>query len=536
MPPLPGNPITFTREALVELARPGESSMSGRGLMRLTAVGLALAIIVANVIGAAIVVVIAMFVIPLPEVADPDSARLRNGIVAAIYVLIAVPAGALAGYFRLRSVGEWLAEERAPTEAEQRVIFRAPLRLFVVQVVLWLLAALLFTILNLGESGFLARRVGTTVSLTGITVSAVSYLLAERILRPVAVRAFAAGSPTKMRVPGVTGRTILAWAFATGTPILGVVAIGIEVLAGTTSTTEELSITMVVLGSVALIVGFLSVTVAARAIADPVDSVRRALREVQRGNFDVRVHPYDGTQIGQLQAGFNEMVEGLSERQRIREVFGTYVDQEVAEHILQNEAAVGGEQLEVTVMFVDVRDFTGFAERIPPAEVVATINRLFERAVPIIHERGGHVDKFVGDGLLAAFGVLRRRSDHPDRAVLAAFEIERAVAEEFGEDLRVGIGLNTGPVVAGSVGGAGRLEFSVIGDAVNVAARVEAATRQTGDTILITGSTLERLADHSHFEHRDGLVLKGKGDPVAVYAPTEARRAAALSEPLPSVR
>ena len=122
--------------------------------------------------------------------------------------------------------------------------------------------------------------------------------------------------------------------------------------------------------------------------------------------------------------------------------------------------------------------------------MVAALNRLFETVVPIIHEHGGRVDKFVGDGLLAVFGAPRRLQDHADRALKAALEIERAVRDL---DLEIGIGINSGRVVAGNVGGSGRLEFSVIGDPVNVAARVEAATRQTGDTILLAERTKELL-------------------------------------------
>src|SRR5204862_2937777 len=131
--------------------------------------------------------------------------------------------------------------------------------------------------------------------------------------------------------------------------------------------------------------------------------------------------------------------------------------------------------------------------------------------VPIIRECGGHVDKFVGDGLLAVFGAPRRREDHADAALTAALKIAAAVEDEFGSDLSVGVGLNSGTVVAGNVGGAGRLEFSVIGDAINVAARVESATRQTGDTILLSEHTHRLLANEQiALEERPAVPLKGK--------------------------
>jgi adenylate cyclase len=220
------------------------------------------------------------------------------------------------------------------------------------------------------------------------------------------------------------------------------------------------------------------------------------------------------------------MVAGLAERERIRDVFGTYVDKEIAEHILREGTSLAGEEVEVTMMFIDICDFTGFSERATAPEVVATINRMFECAVPIIHAHHGHVDKFVGDGLLAVFGAPRRQEDHADQALAAALEIDRTVAEELGGELSIGVGLNSGTVVAGNVGGAGRLEFSVIGDAVNVAARVEAATRKTGDVVLLAENVKRLLRSNGvPLEERPGVPLKGKSESIMLYAPTSNVRA-----------
>jgi adenylate cyclase len=214
------------------------------------------------------------------------------------------------------------------------------------------------------------------------------------------------------------------------------------------------------------------------------------------------------------------MVAGLAERERIREAFGTYVDQEVAAHILEEGVDLAGEEVEVTLMFIDVRDFTGFAEQTPANEVVGAINQLFERIVPIIHRHGGRVDKFVGDGLLAVFGAPRRQPDHADQALAAALEIAEVVGSGEAGPLQIGVGLNSGTVVAGNIGGDRRYEFSVIGDAVNVAARVEAATRQTGDIVLLTEGTAALLKREGvELDERPGLELKGKRDAVPVYAP-----------------
>jgi class 3 adenylate cyclase len=144
---------------------------------------------------------------------------------------------------------------------------------------------------------------------------------------------------------------------------------------------------------------------------------------------------------------------------------------------------------------------------------------VFEIAVPCVTEHGGHANKFMGDGLLAVFGAPDRLEDHADRAVAAAREIARHLAELFGDQVRFGIGINSGPVVVGSVGGGGRLEFAVIGDTVNVAARVEHLTRETGDAILGTEATRCLLSDgDEELEARGDFALKGVSEPVPIYA------------------
>jgi adenylate cyclase len=285
--------------------------------------------------------------------------------------------------------------------------------------------------------------------------------------------------------------------------------------------TGELVTVVLIATAVAASVSLVLTVLLSDSITGPIAELREATGRVGAGDLDVRVPVITSDETGELTRSFNEMAAGLAERERIREAFGTYVDREVAEHILAEGTDLAGEEVEVTMMFIDVRDFTGFAERSSAPEVVGTLNHLFERIVPLIHRYGGHVDKFVGDGLLAVFGAPRRQQDHADQALAAALEVERAVRVQFSGDLAIGIGLNSGTVVAGNVGGGGRLEFSVIGDAVNVAARVEAATRQTGDVILVTEDVKRLLhSEAAHLEARPSVPLKGKREPVALYAPS----------------
>ncbi len=494
--------------------------LSGRLLAPATAAALSLVLVVANLIGAVVVTALLLVVIPLPPPEGEERPALFYLVAAIAYVAVAVPIGVIAGFRSQAELWGFLREERPATSDEKRIVLYAPRRLFDVQVVLWLGGAVLFAVLARGLGFIGSFWVLVTVALTGLTTAASTYLLTERILRPVAARALADGLEERLRLPGVARRNLLAWALGSAIPMGGLVSIGLVALIDPFATREELAVSMVVLGSTGILVGLLVTGRAARATADPINAVAQGLTHIRRGAFETRIPVYDGTEIGRLQLGFNEMAVGLAERERIREAFGTYVDPAVAEHVLAAGTDLAGEEVEVTVVFLDIRDFTGFASQTPAREVVATINRLFSRAVPLIRAHDGHVDKFVGDGLLAVFGAPRRTTEHAQRALEAALAIEAAVAEEFGGTLSVGIGLNSGLVVAGNVGGAGRLEFSVIGDPVNVAARVEAATRATGDTVLLTERTRELLGEGgTPLVARPGLTLKGKAGTATLYAP-----------------
>jgi adenylate cyclase len=480
---------------------------------------LTLSLALANLLGACIVFVLANFVIPLPELENVETARLANGIAFIVYVAIALIVGMVWGTKRMLPLWRFLSEERDPTPTERPMLLQGPLRITLVNAVLWAVPVVLFGALNLAFDPVLAISIAVTAAIGGLTTCAVTYLLSERILRAAASRAMAAGAPEEPATPGVAARLLISWILGSALPLLGVVFVALYALTGDDVSRTELGLTALVLCGLVLVFGFLISLLTSRAIADPITSVRKALSKIERGDLDAEVPVYDGSELGLLQAGFNRTVEGLRERERIRETFGTYVDRDVAEHVLKEGPSLEGEEVDVTLMFLDVRDFTGFAERSKPKDVVSTLNELFELAVPIIRKHGGHVDKFVGDGLLAVFGAPRPAADHADRALAAAREIAEAVEKDLGEELGIGIGLNSGKVVAGNIGGAGRLEFSVIGDAVNVAARVEAATRETGDAVLLSEETRQRLREDVDLEPREGVELKGKSGQVTLYAP-----------------
>jgi class 3 adenylate cyclase len=251
----------------------------------------------------------------------------------------------------------------------------------------------------------------------------------------------------------------------------------------------------------------------------PIRDLAEGTQRVAGGDYGQRVPVVQDDDLGALAASFNRMQAGLAERQRLQAAFGTYVDPALAARLLeQGDDVFTGERREVTVMFVDIRDFTPFAEANSAEDTVARLNALFDIVVPAVVDAGGHVNKFLGDGALAVFGAPNDLADHADAAVSAAVLIYRLVAERFGGELRIGIGINTGLVIAGTIGGAGKLEFTLIGDTVNVASRVEQLTKATGDAILLTQQVVDGLVTPpTGLADRGSHAVKGKSAAVQVF-------------------
>ena len=412
-------------------------------------------------------------------------------------------------------LGAWEAASSLPLAFVRRTFSRSALGLSLwVLYVIWV--AVFVWQLELQVLTGLLVYAGVVVLI--VYAAALRYFGAERIVRPV-LHDIAAHVPLalEVRTRGLSLRARMLIALPAINVVTAVVA-DAATHHGEAELKDLLFVLLVatgVAGSVSLILTVLL----ADSITEPIGELCEAAEKVGAGELATRVTVTTTDETGDLGRAFNKMAAGLEERERIRETLGTYVDRDVAEHILREGTSLAGEEVELTAMFLDIRNFTGYAERSAAPEVVATLNRLFERIVPIVHAHGGHVDKFVGDGLLAVFGAPRRQADHADQALAAACEIADAVQDEFGEELAVGIGLNSGTVVSGNVGGAGRLEFSVIGDAINVAARVESATRQTGDTVLVSENTRRLLNGAIDLQERPAVPLKGKTEAIGLFAP-----------------
>jgi adenylate cyclase len=366
---------------------------------------------------------------------------------------------------------------------------------------------------RLAEYGFLGAVVGFAVLLPGV------HSLAEAAIRPARVAiAGDAGIGDSLPRPRPT---FAAWSSVSMLATVFVFAVyGAMVMAVFDRAREE-PLLFVAIGC-AFTVGLglpLTVGTALSASLRPIRELAEGTERVAAGDYSQRLPAVQDDDLGVLAASFNRMQAGLAERQRLQAAFGTYVDPALAARLLQQgDDVFTGERRQVTVMFVDIRDFTPFAEANTAEDTVARLNALFEIVVPAVVEAGGHVNKFLGDGALTVFGAPDDLADHADAAVTAALLIHRLVAERFGAALRIGIGINTGLVIAGTIGAGGKLEFTLIGDTVNVAARVEQLTKTTGDAILLTDNCVDALVPP-----RSGLIdrglheLKGKSAAVRIF-------------------
>jgi class 3 adenylate cyclase len=365
---------------------------------------------------------------------------------------------------------------------------------------------------RLVQYGILGATTGTAIQLFAI------HSFVEAALRPARV-ALSGDTGIGDSLPR-SRPTFAAWSTLS---VLGVsfnFAVGGAFLAAAFDRASEVPVLSVVIGCGMTLV-FLPVIVAPTfsPSLQPIRDLAEATERVAADNYSQRVPVVQDDDLGALSASFNRMQAGLAERQRLHAAFGTYVDPTLAARLLeQGDDVFTGERREVTVMFVDVRDFTPFAEANTAEDTVARLNALFEIVVPAVVDAGGHVNKFLGDGALAVFGAPNDLADHADAAVRAAVLIQRLVAERFGDALRIGIGINTGVVIAGTIGGGSKLEFTLIGDTVNIAARVEQLTKTTCDVIILTRQTVNALVPRPAGLTDRGLhALKGKSAEVQVF-------------------
>jgi adenylate cyclase len=423
---------------------------------------------------------------------------------------------------RLRPLKAWIGGARDPEQTAEAWHLAVNLPIIMVRrsylppilVTIAVVIASLF-ILNLSWLAFFPITIAGLLSVAYAAI--LHYLAIELAMRPILF-----DINEELEVPVRIDRPVvpLRLKLLGSLPLINVIT-GVVVAALTSNGggTDALGVNVLIALFVSFTVSFELTVLLTRSILRPIEDLEAATERIRQGRFEEHVPVTTSDEFGELSSAFNQMVDGLAERERLREAFGTYLDEEVAQHLISEDFQPTGEEVEVSLVFVDVRDFTAAAAESDASEIVARLNELFECIVPIVASHRGHIDQFIGDAVLAVFGAPERVHRHADRAVQCAVELARTINSRRPGGFEVGVGVNTGSVVAGAIGGAGRLSFSVIGDAVNLAARVESATRETGDPVLITGETRVLLSETIEVESRGERELRGYGRRVELFAP-----------------
>jgi adenylate cyclase len=280
---------------------------------------------------------------------------------------------------------------------------------------------------------------------------------------------------------------------------------------------------ILLIGIVALTGALLVGMSLAAGIIKPVRALVGAMRRVLRGDLQHRAQIERGDEIGFLARSFNEMVAGLQEREHIKNTFGRFVSRDVAEAVLDGRVPLGGERLEVSILFQDIRGFTALSEKLDPATLLRVLNQLFTEVVAAVEAEGGMVKQFTGDGVMALFGAPQPRTDHCERAVRAALgivsrleNVNILLRSQGVPALQIGVGLHTGVVVAGLIGPDERVEYGVVGEPVNLASRVEGLTRDLAATILVSKDIATCLGPQFLLGRAALLPVKGRAQPVEV--------------------
>ena len=488
----------------------------------------------ADIIGALLVLGFLRFGLPPEDRIQLQDLPAYNLAIFLGYLFVSFTVASFVSLRLLIPVMRWqrrdaLLGDRDPasTEMARTRALKMPFYRSVINVANWLLGSIVFIVASWPVASKSAPVVAVATGLGATATAIIGYLQSERVLRPVAVAALRGGVPENFRAPGVILRQVLTWVLSTGVPvlaiILAVVASKVEIL---TAPADRLTTPILLLAIVALVIGLFGTVLVAMSIADPLRQLRWALGEVQRGNYNAHMQIYDASELGLLQAGFNDMVRDLAERQRLRDLFGRYVGEDVARRALERGTELGGQERDVAVLFVDLVGSTQLAATRPAGDVVSLLNEFFRVVVDAVNRHGGFVNKFQGDAALAIFGAPIEHPDASGAALAASRELHDELIRVLGET-EFGIGVSAGRAIAGHIGAQARFEYTVIGDPVNEAARLTELAKLEQGHVLASAIAVSGALDAEALCWDVGEIVELRGR----TAPTQLARPLNLVSP-----
>lgn len=502
----------------------------------------ALPVVPTNVVAALLVYAYFNYINPLIGPQQPEIQQFLLFAAVATTLITANVFLSARWHGSLRRWARWLREgleaRQVPADVRRRAL-NAPLANAVLTMASWLVAAIFYfpyLILVAGVGvGEASRSFLGLVIVAGPVTSAMSFLVSEFYWRRQIPLFFPDGRVDRRGVLRIPIRVRMGATFLVTAvfPLMLMLTVDLNVarrLWG--ELPPELAVlwgkfmrTQTFIVSVSLVASMAMALLAARFINRPVQALRAAMARVSTGDLDVAVPVRSTDELGELNEHFNVMLGDLRRARVVGELFGRYVSPQVAHAALERGVAFGGEVVRATALFADLRGFTALTERLSPGKVVGLLNQYYKIVEQVCGRESGIITQFLGDGVVVVFGgPLVPVEDHARRAVRAAVALQRALAKhnqgENEEPLEAGIGVCTGDMIAGNLGSSSRVTYTVVGDAVNQAARLQVKTREFPESILLTASTFEAFGDHDglHFKSCGSVPLKGIAAPVEIYA------------------
>ncbi|MGW5436301.1 adenylate/guanylate cyclase domain-containing protein [Nocardia asteroides] len=465
--------------------------------------GLALVVITANLVGLGAIFLVAW--------ADGVFTRVgpnwrEAASLLGIYPAFAVGLGIGMAIYDRRRYLRWLDDGRKPTPEEARRLIALPAAITLRAIVLWIPGIALTVWLVDRFTDYDNKAVVIAGFALGALESAgATYLILDRLIRPAVPIITAVLGPTVHPSSTVLVRVLVTWAVSSALPGL----IIIVVLSDPATPAEDRVRAAWIFTIVALLVGALATALLARSVATPMRTMYRALDRITRGELDVRVPVGSASEIGRLEHSVNELAATLQDQAHTEDVFGRHVGSTVAERALAGSTDLTGDVRTVSALFVDVTGSVQLSAEMAPEQFVHKLNRLLATVVAATEANGGLVNKFAGDAALCIFGAPSALPDDATPALRAARRIRDEVVATG--ELDVGIGVARGRVFAGDVGADTRLEFTVIGDAVNEAARLTTMAKEVPRRVLVSDAVLQAASptERAHWKRHKDLRLRG---------------------------
>ena len=442
----------------------------------------------------------------------------QNTATVVVLISLATIAVAVGGVLILAPTLRWYVPGDEPTAEQRDAVIKLAGRQSAILAAAWAVCGAVLLLLNRERGAALLVPIVLGVLLGGAAAAGTGLLLAQHTLRPI-MGAATRGAEPRLTVPGVYARLVLLWFLCSAFPI-GVIATFVVLRSNgwLIQKSASLDVPVLVVSLAAVILGLPVMMLTSRSIADPVGEVVDAMAEVEHGKIGTAVGVYERSQIGRLQTGFNRMVAGLAERDRLHDLFGRYVGTDVARRAVEEGAVLSGDVVEAAVLFIDLVGSTQLAESRSPQEVAEVLNDFFRIVVDAVDEHQGLINKFAGDAALAVFGAPLRMNE-PASAALAT-------ARALGTQLRqlpvdFGIGVSAGRVFAGNIGAENRYEYTVIGDAVNEAARLADLAKTSDRRILCSAAAIDHAGDAERERWAEcySAVLRGRSEATQISAP-----------------